>query len=86
MVAADLPGYESESMVGIWGPAGMPMAIVNRLNQDVARVLNQADVKERFFSAGVEVVGSSPDELARFMKADLARFGKLIKDAGIRDE
>jgi tripartite-type tricarboxylate transporter receptor subunit TctC len=85
-VRATLPGYEASSMTGMFASAHTPMALITRLNQEVVRVLNRADVKEKFFSAGVETVGSSPEELAAAMKSDMTRLGKVIKDAGIRDE
>ena len=47
-------------------------------------MLNRADVKEKFFNAGVETVGSSPEEFAATIKSEMARMGKVIKDAGIR--
>lgn len=58
--------------------------VLDRLNREIVRVLNKADVKERFFKAGSEVVASSPRELAATIKADMATMGKVIKDAGIR--
>ena len=73
-------------MTGMFGAAHTPGSIITRLNQEVVRVLHRADVKEKFFSAGVETIGSSPEELAAAMKSDIARLGKVIKDAGIRDE
>lgn len=79
-----LPGYEWASIDGVFAPAGTPGAIINRLNREIVRVLNQAEVKEKFFSTGVEVVGSSPEQFAAVIKSDLSRTGKLIKDAGIR--
>ena len=85
-VRATLPGYEASSMTGMFAAAHTPTAVITRLNQEVVRVLSRADVKEKFFSAGVETVGSSPEELAAAMKSDMARLGKVIKDAGIRDE
>lgn len=50
------------------------------------RVLNKPDVKEKFASIGVETVGNSPEEFAATIAADMARMGKVIKDAGIRSE
>jgi tripartite-type tricarboxylate transporter receptor subunit TctC len=56
------------------------------LNREVVRVINLPDVKEKFFVGGAEVVGSSPAELAAAMKSNMARWGKVIRDAGIRAE
>ena len=68
----------------MFAPARTPPAVVNRLNRDVIQYLNRADVKEKFFDAGVEVVGSTPQELARTVKGEMERMGKVIRDAGIR--
>ena len=69
---------------GIVVPARTPAALVNRLNQEIARVLNKPEVKERHFSIGVETVASSPDAFAATMRRDIDRWGRVIKDAGIR--
>lgn len=85
-VAAALPGYESETIFGVFAPGLTPAGTVNQLQQEIARVLNKPDVKERCFAAGNEVVASAPQHLAAVMKADMARMSKVIKDAGIRGE
>ncbi len=85
-VAASLPGYESETLFAVFAPAATPPAIVNHLQQEIARVLGRPDVKDRCFAAGNEVVASTPQHLAAVMKADMARMSKVIKDAGIRGE
>ncbi len=86
MAAAGLTGYEAVSMYGMFAPARTPAAIINRLNQETARVINHADTKERFFNAGVEIVGSSPDEFAAIIKSETGRWDKVIRDAGIRED
>ena len=85
-VAATLPGYETGGASALYAPAGTPAAIVNRLNREVVKVLNQADVKEKFLSVGTEVVASSPEQLTAKVKAEMARLGKVVKDAGLRVE
>ncbi len=86
VAAAGLPGYETASPQAVLAPAKTPATLINRLHQEIVRVLNSADVKERLFNSGGEAVGSSPEEFAAKMKSDIARIGKLIKDAGIRVE
>ncbi len=85
VAASGLPGYESLSLLGIFAPAKTPTTIVNRLNQEIVRVLNRADVKERLSNIGVEVIGSSPEQFAATVKSEMLRWGKVIKDAGIRN-
>jgi tripartite-type tricarboxylate transporter receptor subunit TctC len=86
MAAAGVPGYESLAVAGAWTTAKTPAAIINRLNQEIVRAFNTPEVKERVLAAGEEVVASSPEQFAAFVKADIARMGKVIKDAGIRLE
>jgi tripartite-type tricarboxylate transporter receptor subunit TctC len=83
-VAAAVPGYESVSYLAIFAPVGTPPAIVSRLSQEIARALQRPEVKEKFLSTSIETVGSSPEELASKLKSEIARMGKLIRDAGIR--
>jgi tripartite-type tricarboxylate transporter receptor subunit TctC len=85
-VAASLPGYEFEQLLGAFTTAGTPAAIVTRLNREMVRFLQRPDVKEQFFNAGAEVVASSSEALSARMKVDMARMGKVIRDAGIRVE
>lgn len=81
-----LPGYESVSPFGVFAPAKTPAAIIALLNRDIVRGLNDADIKSRFSNAGVETVGSTPAELAAMLKSEMAKWGKLIRDANIREE
>ena len=68
----------------IAAPLGQP--IVLRLNREIARALTLADIKERFFNAGAETVSTSPEQFRLVVKAEMAKFGKLIKDAGIHEK
>jgi tripartite-type tricarboxylate transporter receptor subunit TctC len=78
-----LPGYEAVAVFSMFAPAATPPALVNRLHEQVVRLLNKPDVKERFFNAGTEVIASSPAELAATMKAEIATWGRLFKEAGV---
>ena len=84
IAAAGVPGYEAVNMTVMFAPAKTPAAIVNRLSQEIMRFVNQPDAKQKFFNAGVEAVGSSPEESAVKVKSDIARMSKVIKDADIR--
>ncbi len=86
MAASGLPGFESVVLTGVYAAAATPAPIVNRLNQEIVRVINLPDIKERFSNIGIETVGSSPQELTSAMKAEIARTAKLVKEAGIRAE
>ncbi len=81
-----LPGYESASILGVLAPAKTPATIVNRLNQEFVQVLNRPDAKSKFFNIGLETVGSSPEQFIATIKAETAKWGKVIRDAGIRKD
>ena len=84
VAAAGLAGYESVSMTGMFAPAKTPGAVINRLNGEVARFLGRAEVKEKFLNARGEVVGNSPAQFAAIVKTDIAKMGKVIRDANIK--
>ncbi len=81
--AGNLPGYESAATAGVFAPPATPQAIIKRLHDEINRVLGRADVKERFFNQGVEIVGGSPQDTAAFIKSDIAITARIIKQAGI---
>jgi tripartite-type tricarboxylate transporter receptor subunit TctC len=81
-----VPGYESVAIFGVLAPARTPPAIVTRLNREIVAVLNQPETKDRLFKSGSEVVGSTPEAFGAAIKKEVATLGKLIQDAGIRDE
>jgi tripartite-type tricarboxylate transporter receptor subunit TctC len=84
MEAAGLPGFDVWVAYAILAPAGTPATIVNRLNQAIVQALKPAETREKLLNAGLEVVGSSPEQLAAAMKTETVTLGKVIKDAGIR--
>ena len=84
--ASGVPGYEASSVHVILAPAGTPVRIINRLNREIVAFLNLPDTRAKLLRSGVEVVASSPQELSSFIKADMLKWGKLIKDAGIRTD
>jgi tripartite-type tricarboxylate transporter receptor subunit TctC len=80
---AGLPGYEAAGMSGLWAPAKTPRQLVDRLNDEIVRVLARREIKERLLSVGIEAVGSSPEKAAAYVKSDVAKWARLIRDAGI---
>ena len=86
VAATGLPGYEYAASYGMFSAGGTPAAIINQLNQHVLRVLARDDVKQKLASSGAEPVGNTPAEFGATVKADMARLGKVIRDAGIRAE
>lgn len=78
-----LPGYEAVSWFGMYGPAGMPKEIVTRLNMEVVNVLHSPDVQKRFIAYGAEAIGNSPEEFAAYLKSEMAKWAKVVKDCGV---
>lgn len=79
-----LTGYEVSPWYGVLAPAGTPQAIVDRLNSEVAKILRTNDVKQKLAGYGAEPVGGSPEQYAKTLRADIAKWRKVIADAGIK--
>jgi tripartite-type tricarboxylate transporter receptor subunit TctC len=86
MVEAGVPGYEMTAWNAVFVPKGTPPAIVARLQAELARVLLATEMKQQLAGLGAEPVGNTPEELAAFLKADKARWGKVIQERGIKPE
>jgi tripartite-type tricarboxylate transporter receptor subunit TctC len=83
---AGVPGYRSDIWLALVAPAGTPKDIIEKMQREVASVLAQADVKEKLAAQGIEPATSSPEEVTELIKDDLARWAKVIKEAGARAE
>jgi tripartite-type tricarboxylate transporter receptor subunit TctC len=79
-----LPGFETGSFQGVIGAAGTPRDVVMKLNGELTKVLNTADMKERFAKQGTEVRTGSPESLAAWMRAEQARWAKVVKESGTK--
>jgi tripartite-type tricarboxylate transporter receptor subunit TctC len=86
VAASGLRGYESVGMIGSFAPGKTPTAIINRLHQEISRVLNRPEVKERFLNIQSELVASTPEQFAATLKSELAKWSNVIKQAGIKVE
>ena len=84
VAASGLPGYESVAKDGIFAPANTPAAIIRRLNRAIVQVLNEDDIRARFFRVGVDAAGSSPQLLEATVRSEIATVSKLIKGNGLR--
>jgi tripartite-type tricarboxylate transporter receptor subunit TctC len=81
---AGFPGVEGSGWNGIFVPAGTPPAIVNRLQQEIARVLYSKDVRDDALTLGTQAGGEKPEEFAAFVRSEIQKWGKVVKDAGIK--
>jgi tripartite-type tricarboxylate transporter receptor subunit TctC len=81
-----LPGFETGSYQGVVGPLGIPRETVAKLNAELRKVLNTAEMKERFARQGTEVRTDTPESLGKWMSAEQAKWAKVVKDSGAKFE
>jgi len=86
LVEAGVPGYEVTVWFGLVAPAGTPREVIVKLNTEVLKILAMPDVRERFLAQGVEPMGSTPGEFGEHIRAQMAKWGKVVKDAGVQAE
>ena len=85
-VGETVPGYELTNWFGMTVPAATPRDLVNRLYADISKVLQQPDFRDRIAGMGADVIGSTPEQFGAFMKSESAKWGKVIREAGIKAE
>jgi len=78
-----IPGFGTEAWVGIMGPAKMPPEVVAQINTDVAKALNSAEIKNKFIENGLEPSYSNPDEFERWIRREMARWSKVIREQNV---
>jgi tripartite-type tricarboxylate transporter receptor subunit TctC len=86
MGEAGLPGVEASVWNGFFVPSGTPKPIIDTLNREFVRTFNAADVREQIALSGSEIIGGRPEQFAAFIRVEIAKWGKVIKDAGIKAE
>ena len=85
-IGETLPGYDANTWGGILVPAGTPKDIVARLNAEINKALAQEDVRSKLTANGIEIQGGTPERFAEYIKAEVEKWGKVTKDAGIMPE
>jgi tripartite-type tricarboxylate transporter receptor subunit TctC len=83
MAEAGVADEESETMQGIFLPAGTPKEIVDLLNREIAKAMAMPDVKEKCAQLGFDAVANTPEEFAAYIKKEVDKWGKVIRDANI---
>jgi tripartite-type tricarboxylate transporter receptor subunit TctC len=79
-----LPGYEAMPWLGLVAPAGTPNAVVNKVHAELMEVLKDAAVQEKFRSLGLDIIGNKPAEFSDFIKKDIVKWAKVVKDSGAK--
>jgi len=79
-----LPGYEAMPWLGFVAPAGTPAAAVNRFHAELTEVLKEPEVQERFRNLGLDIIGNTPEQFAEFIKKDIVKWAKVVKDSGAK--
>ena len=83
---AGLPGYNVLGSFGVMAPAGTPADVVNRLNREIAAVVNLPEVKERLISYAATPEQQTPEEFAQILKAEVAKWAKIVDATGVKLE
>ena len=84
MTEAGFPGIESSVWFGLFAPAGTPRLVIDKVNRDVVAAMSTAEVREGLLAQGAEPVPNSPAEFDAFLKAEIAKWGRVIRTAGIQ--
>ncbi len=81
---AGLPGFEMRNWYGVFAPAGTPKELIDKLSTEIAKIMAMPDIKEKLASQGAQPFISTPDQFAALIKADMAKFAKIIKTANVK--
>lgn len=81
-----LPGYQAANRTGMFGPAKLPRMIIDKVNKDVVRIVQQPDFKAKMNQMGSETVGSTPEEWGKFIETEIVKWAKIVKIAGLKPE
>jgi tripartite-type tricarboxylate transporter receptor subunit TctC len=81
-----LPGFDAVSWFAMFAPAGTPKPIVDKLQLEVKKIIQSPEVGKKLAEIGLEVVGSTPEELAAYQRAEIAKWAKVVKDSGAKVE
>ena len=83
---AGVPGYEASVWLALLAPAGTPREIVTKLNSEIGKLMSSPDTRKALYDAGVEVSPSTPEAMTEYMAQELVRWGKVVKETGIKIE
>jgi tripartite-type tricarboxylate transporter receptor subunit TctC len=86
MAEAGLPGYELGSWHGVFAPAGTPKDIIEKLNTEIVKALKTPEMRDKLQALGVEAVGTSSASFTAFVKAEVPKWAKVVKESGAKVE
>jgi tripartite-type tricarboxylate transporter receptor subunit TctC len=81
-----VPGYQFDTWYGLHAPAKVPREIINKLNAEIVKALSRPDAKDQLFKQGLEVLIATPEEFTKFVRAEVAKMGRIIKASGAKPE
>jgi tripartite-type tricarboxylate transporter receptor subunit TctC len=84
MSEAGVPGFQASSWFAVFAPAKTPRPVINKLNTEIVKVIHAPELRDRMTALGFEVVGGTPEELGAFLKAEIAKWSKVIRDSGAK--
>lgn len=85
-MAETVPGYEMVLWIGMFAPAGTPSDVAAKLNAEVVRIVNLSDIREKLAGMGVEPLGNTPEQVSEWIQREIAKYGPVVKAAGIKAE
>ena len=85
-IAESVPGYEMALWIGVFAPAGTPGEITSKLNAEVVRIVNLPDIREKLDGMGVEPLGNTSEQVAEWIRREIAKFGPVVKAANIKSD
>jgi tripartite-type tricarboxylate transporter receptor subunit TctC len=85
-IADTLPGYEARGWNGILAPAGTPKPVIERLNHEIVKIVRSPEFNQVLATEGATAVGNTPAEFDAVIRADIAKWTKIIREAGIRPQ
>jgi len=84
MIEAGVPGFEASTAFGVLSPAKTPASVVDHLNREIVKILHNPEIRERLLAQGLEPVGGTTQQYAAHLKDELAKYGRIVKAAGIK--
>ena len=85
-IGETVPGYEADAFQGMVAPAGVPKEIVRQLADDIAAIVRLPEIRERIVADGAEPIGSTPEAFGAFLKKEMLKWGKVVKESGARPD